>query len=453
MEYNIFRIADEQSAFDISVIADFLNKNKVICSNRYLPLERAYRNDYEIFHQKKKEDYKPDNRVAVNFAKYIADTMTGFFIGVPVKTTCDDAVIKAYVEMVDAYNDQDDGNAELAKITSIYGRGYEMLYVDENGQIGITHLRPTEAFMIYDDSVLQRPRAFVRYYLDSDNYLHGSVSDETTVRYFTNKGSALHFTEEENAHGFDGVPAVEYVENEERMGIYESAMPIINAYNKALSEKANDVDYFSDAYLKIVGPHVDEKAVQQVRSNRILNIETDGTSGTADAEFMGKPSADTTQENLLNRLERQIFSTSMVANINDENFGTASGIAIRYRLWAMSALAQTKERKFTSGMNRRYKLIFSNPASAMPKDGWTQLHFSFTRNYPANLSDEADIASKLAGITSKETQLGVLSCVDDAAAELQRMREEEEESETDGWPTARTDGNEELQEEPPEDEV
>lgn len=438
MEYNIFRIDDEQSAFDISVIADFLNKNKVICSNRYLPLERAYRNDYEIFHQKKKEDYKPDNRVAVNFAKYIADTMTGFFIGVPVKTTCDDEKIKAYVEMVDAYNDQDDGNAELAKITSIYGRGYEMLYVDEAGQIGITHLRPTEAFMIYDDSVLQRPRAFVRYYLDSDNCLHGSVSDETTVRYFTNKGSALHFTEEENAHGFDGVPAVEYVENEERMGVYESAMPIINAYNKALSEKANDVDYFSDAYLKIVGPHVDEEAVQQVRSNRILNIETDGTSGAADAEFMGKPSADTTQENLLNRLERQIFSTSMVANINDENFGTASGIAIRYRLWAMNALAQTKERKFTSSMNRRYKLIFSNPVSGMSKDAWTQLHFSFTRNYPANLSDEADIASKLAGITSKETQLSVLSFVDDAAAEMQRMREEEDESETDGWPTART---------------
>ena len=30
-------------------------------------------------------------------------------------------------------------------------------------------------------------------------------------------------------------------------------LTMINAYNKALSEKANDVDYFADAYLKVLG--------------------------------------------------------------------------------------------------------------------------------------------------------------------------------------------------------
>lgn len=34
----------------------------------------------------------------------------------------------------------------------------------------------------------------------------------------------------------------------------------------------------------------------------------------------------------------------MVANISDESFGTASGIALRYRLQAMDNLAKTKER-------------------------------------------------------------------------------------------------------------
>lgn len=57
----------------------------------------------------------------------------------------------------------------------------------------------------------------------------------------------------------------------------------------------------------------------------------------------------------------------MVANISDESFGSASGIALKYKLQAMSDLAMTKQRKFTSGMNRRYKLIFSNPVSGMKK--------------------------------------------------------------------------------------
>ena len=72
-----------------------------------------------------------------------------------------EAVAK-YVEFLDQYNDQDDNNAELSKICSIFGKGYEMYYVDENGNIGITYLSPLDAFMIYDDSVLERERYFVR---------------------------------------------------------------------------------------------------------------------------------------------------------------------------------------------------------------------------------------------------------------------------------------------------
>lgn len=80
------------------------------------------------------------------------------------------------------------------------------------------------------------------------NVLHGSVSDDTKVRWFTQKGKLI-WEEEEKIHGFDGVPATEYVENKERTCIFEPAMSMIDAYNKAISEKANDVDYFADAYM------------------------------------------------------------------------------------------------------------------------------------------------------------------------------------------------------------
>ena len=39
-----------------------------------------------------------------------------------------------------------------------YGRGYEMYYVDDIGNIGITYLDPMESFMVYDESILMRPR-------------------------------------------------------------------------------------------------------------------------------------------------------------------------------------------------------------------------------------------------------------------------------------------------------
>nr|DAG31476.1 MAG TPA: PORTAL PROTEIN [Caudoviricetes sp.] len=421
---NYFRIKDgvELTAEKLS---EYIQKNEALCSERYRTLQKAYNTDFDIFHLPAKPEWKPDNRIAVNFPKYIVDTMNGFFIGVPIKVTSDEDAVAEYVNFLDQYNDQDDNNAELSKIMKIYGRGYEMYYVDELGEIGITYLDPMEAFMIYDESILQRPKYFVRTYKDTDNIVHGSVSDDVRVRYFDINPSLKFRDEDEKLHGFDGVPATEYLENAERQGLFEPVMSMVNGYNKAISEKANDVDYFADAYMKILGAAMDNDDLTHIRSNRIINFEgEDGKDIIVD--FLQKPNADDTQEHLIDRLERLIFQISMVANINDENFGAATGIALKYKLQSMSNLAKTEERKFTSGMNRRYKLIFSNPVSGMKKDDWTKLEYKFTRNFPANELEESEIAGNLAGITSHETQLKVLSVVDDVQAELDKIKEEQD---------------------------
>ena len=118
----------------------------------------------------------------------------------------------------------------------------------------------------------------------------------------------------------------------------------------------------------------------------------------------------------------------MVANISDENFGTASGIALRYKLEAMSNLFVSKARRFTSSMIERYKIIFSSPVAQMhgvPKDAWKNLDIHFTPNYPANVESEATVAKNLEGIVSKETQLKVLSIVDNVRDEVERLEAEQ----------------------------
>ena len=424
MRKEIYRISPDEELTDAK-LSRFIARHAAESTFRYKQLQDAYETDFPIFHENPKPEWKPDNRIAVNFAKYIVDTMNGYFIGNPIKIIVDggEETIEKYIEFLDQYNDQDDNNAELSKICSIYGKGYEMYYNDEDGNVGIIYLDPTEAFMIYDDSVLKRERYFVRLYRDEDNVLHGSVSDQEKVRWFTIKGKIV-WNEQEQLHYFNGVPATEYRENKECQGIFEPVMSIINAFNKAISEKANDVDYFADAYLKIIGTLLDEDELKHVRSDRVINFDGDGESVIVD--FLQKPNGDTTQENLLDRLQNLIFLIAMVANISDENFGTSSGIAMAYKLQGMSNLRKTKERKFTSGMNRRYKLIFSNPGNAMKKDDWVKLHYKFTPNVPANLLEESQIAQNLSGVVSQETQLGVLSVVDNPKTEIERIDKEEE---------------------------
>ena len=415
----------------IEILDYFLGKHRQMVTKRFKPLYDAYVSDHEILHQAAKPSHKPDNRIVVNFPKYIVDTMNGFFIGIPVKTVAEDEAVSAEVEYLEQYNNQDDNNAELSKLCSMFGRGFEMYYTDEEAERCITYLSPMDAFMIYDDSIIEREMYFVRVYRDWEGNEYGSISNNVGVRHFQVTGGTKWLDDDWKPHHFEGVPATEYVENEERQSIFEPVLSMVNAYNKAISEKANDVDYFADAYLKILGAMVDDEGARHIRDNRIINFYGDEDASKVVAEFMSKPSADGTQENLLERLERLIFAISMVANISDENFGSATGVALKYKLQAMSNLAKTKERKFASGMNRRYKILFSHPLSKVPKDSWVQLSYKFTNNIPANLLEEAQIAAQMEGITSHETQLKVLSIVDNVQDELDKIEEENKSAESD----------------------
>jgi SPP1 family phage portal protein len=284
-------------------------------------------------------------------------------------------------------------------------------------------MSPETSFMVYDDSIVESPLFFVRRWSDRENKEFGCCYSAVGYRNFAATGGLRWTDEDWQPHFYKGVPATEFMQNEERIGVYEPILSMSNAYNKAVSEKANDVDYFSDAYLKILGVTLDEEGMKHIRDNRIINFEGEDAQKLI-VEFMGKPEGDTTQENLLDRLERLIYQISMVANISDENFGTSSGIAMKYKLQAMSNLAKTKQRKFTSGMNRRYKLLFGHPASKVPAEAWMQLEYQFTPNIPANMLEEAQMAAQLEGIVSHETQLKVLSMVDNVEAELEKIEEE-----------------------------
>lgn len=428
----MFKLA-KGTEITLQLLQEFLDEHKQEVESRYKPLLDAYMSDHKILHLPKKPTYKPDNRIVVNFPKYIVDTTNGFFLGNPIKITSEDAKVAEFVDDIDHYNDQDDNNSELSKICSIFGKGYEMYYTDERAELCITYLTPIEAFMVFDDSILERPMYFVRRYTDRDGVEWGSISNVEGVRYFKVSGG-LKWLEPEEAkditedgykkHFFPGVPATEFVENAEKQGVFEPVMSLVNAYNKAISEKANDIDYFADAYLKILGVKLEDDELKAIRDNRIINIYDTSSEKDIVVEFMDKMSNDNAQENLLNRLERLIFHIGQTANASDENFGTNSGIAMLYKIWSTSNKGKNKQRKFESGMNRRYMLLFGHPSSKVPADSWVKLEYTFTPNIPQNQLEEAQIAAQLEGITSHKTQLKALSIVDNVEDELKAIEEE-----------------------------
>ena len=416
-----YKTLDASTEFSTKLIQELISEHKEYIE-AYKELKDFYTGNHAILKQKAKDKYKPDNRLVVNFTKYIVDTFNGYFIGNPVSMFHENKTVNDYLAYVDGYNDQSDNNAELSKICSIYGHGFELVFNDENSEIGITYMTPIDGFVVYDNTIQNKPLFACHYGLNDDDEEVGYFYTKEAVYQFATVSGAYTIVEE-TPNVFGDIPMIEYLENEERQSIFENVKTLINAFNKALSEKANDVEYYADAYLKVLGAEIDEKTLQTLRDTRIINVSGDDT---LTVEFMTKPSADGTQENLLERLQKLIFEISMVANISDENFGNSSGISLRYKLQSMDNLAKSKERKFQSGMSRRYRLISNYPTSKIGENEWVNIQYKFTRNVPANLAEEADIAQTLSGIVSEETQVSVLSIVQNAKEEVQRKNEEME---------------------------
>ena len=270
---------------------------------RYDYLFNMYINHPEVYTMARKALFKPDNRLAVAFPKYMVDTFGGYFNGIPIKKTHENADYLDAIAQFDNANDMEDEESELFKLACIYGHSFEYLYQDEYAETKAIYVSPKEMFIVYDNSIEQKP-LFAVHYGQSEGSTVGVLVDEHSLREFKSDKGGLKFAEE-NINPFGKVPVIEFVLNDERQGLFEPVISLINSYNKVMSEKANDVDYFADAYMKILGAELDEKSIERIKDNRIINLHGFDASKIV-VEFMDKPDSDSQTEHLLDRTERLI---------------------------------------------------------------------------------------------------------------------------------------------------
>ena len=417
---------DKDTEITGEILEDFIQQHEMQ-KLRYLELYNQYLSRPPILDEPPKEEaWKPDNRLVGNFGKYLVDTFNGFFNGIPMRPSHDDDSVDEIIQDFWNANNMDNTMNELAKSTSIYGRAYLFLFQNEESKTEVAYNDPLDMFVIYSDEIRPRSLYGVRYTVDEDGY-KGQLFSDSEAYDFTLDGDSLSLTESHSLF-YGRVPIIEFVENEERQSLIEPVETLINGFNNVLSEKNNDVSYFSDAYLSILGALLDDDSIRNLKDNRIINLAGDNAEKVT-VEFLEKPDADQTQENFLDRTERLIYQLSQVANIDDTTFGTAgnsSGVALEFKLQPMKNLASNKERKFQQGLQTLFGMVF-NVVTNVPgnlSDEYRNIQYNWSRNLPANNEAEMQVVRGLDGIVSHRTQLDMLSAVSDSQRELELIEEE-----------------------------
>ena len=414
-------LCDTDKPINMELVNEYIRKHEERMP-RYNYLENLYDGFHDIFNLPEKEDWKPDNRLAANFPKYITDVFLGYAYGVPIKRSHKVKEVSDAIKEFDRLNKMDEHDYELAKKICKYGHAFEYFYQDEEALTRVSDHSPKEIFVVYENTLRKAAYFAVRYGVKDDGYTkYGEIL--TREEIITFDGDEI---KERDANPYGKINVVEYVMNNERMGLYEEIAGLTESFNKGIGEKANDVEAFAEAYLAVIGSELDDEGVMRIRDNRLINIY--GTDNAKDVlvQFLTKPTADETQENHLDRLERLIHKISMIPDVNSEDFGGATGAALDRRMQSMSNLAKTMDEKIKKSQSKRYKLFCTLSTNCSDQNAWKDIEYTVTRNVPRNLIEEAQTAQGLEGIVSQETQLSVLSIVDDPKEEIKKIEKEEE---------------------------
>lgn len=416
----------EKSSIESIVEEDILKLiNSYSNSKNYNKLKNYYEGNHSILQNTKRDYFSPNNKIVNNIAKYVTDTATGYFIGKPIVYSCTSDVFFEELQAIFDYNDEQDQNMELAKKVSVFGSCYEMIYIDEDGNIRFTYIEPNNLILIYETSKTE-PSIAIRSVFSTNKQGEIIKKVEYYTRdeiYYYNLDNDKLILQSIEPHYFNDIPFIEFINNEERKGDFEGIITLIDAYNKVQSNTANLFEYNDEAILKIskLGD-VSTKDVQDMKQKGAIILEDGG-----DIDWLLKQTDDTSIENYKKRLREDMHIFANVPNMTDEVFsGSLSGVAISYKLWGLEQICAIKERKFKKALQRRLELITNILNIKGKKYSYMDMKIHFRRNKPQDLLETAQIVNALSGELSRETRLKLLPVVENVQDEIDKLEREKQ---------------------------
>lgn len=370
----------------------------------------------------------PDNRIASPFARKIVNTVKGYGFkpGYITYRTEDD--YQKELKAIFDNNNEELLTAELATDVLVNGQAFELLRIAEDGKtIRQYRIEPGTGAAVYDDTLDQSMIAFV-HIVTIQGETVDVVQRVRTVyykdKYITTTGSGKEWQAEGvyKSHPFKDIPAIEYNCSMDKISLFQAVKGLIDSHDKIISDSyVNEGERFSDAYLRVIKklPADIATKIKELRIFDDLGDSSPGESVANKVDFLTKPDRGASTAESADRFERLIYDLSMVINPNDEGFGTASGIALRYKLLPMEFLMADIESYFSKGLQRRIKLIDNATGNAKP------VTLNWRRNIPIDIDALAATVGNLKGTLSDETILKLFPAdiIPDQDAEMKRLEE------------------------------
>jgi len=405
--------------------------------------------DVPILHHKVANYTKVNEKIANDFYADVVDTKVGYMgnevtVGVAREAYKVDGVLneteyqKDRVFLRDWHNRtySEDKNSEEVRDCGATGQGFRLLYVPEGlNEVRMMNLPPWEVIYIYDQSLDEAVIALRYWYITSKDT--GGSSENIAVVEMYDKENIYYYIEDGNghfhidiskgisgiqAHLFNGVPIIPFVNNGLKIAEPEKVLTLIDAYDLIMSATTSEIEQLRLAYMFIkgAGSTIDDAFIKTLEQTGIFGLEEGGEVG-----FISKELAIDGVKIILDEIRKNIYQFSKSIDMSKDFGGDMRVIGWQVTLLNLENSSTITERKFKKSLRQQYILLtdFWREFQRVDIDPYT-LEFTFTRNFPRDIQSEAETLNLLLTAVSKKTAYSQMSFIPDPEAEIMAIEEE-----------------------------
>lgn len=385
-----------------------------------------------------------NNKLNNDFFGEINDFKIGYFAGKPIAysynhsqdstddTGGDDAVdvtSKALSDFV-ALNNMPDVDEEITKFATVCGYAGRLLYTDSDGSARVMVAPPYEAILLSTINDITQPEAGVRYYkrtsVDGQQYYMAECYNGSKMTTYKGQVGSWTVVEDETDVLYDMCPLQGIPNNGELLGDAEKVTELIDAYDRAFSDQSNEVESFSNAYMCFENVNITDEEMGKAQRTGTIRYYT-GT-GNGNIHFLTKDAAGELSNKHLDRLENNIYRFAKTPNLNDESFGTASGVALKFRLTALETKCGIFQNKVQSAATYMFRCLSNALAKKSVVLDPLEVDLKFSRNFPLDLLSEAQSAQQMiaAGLPKRVAYSLAFPEIDDVDEVMQEIEAEKD---------------------------
>ena len=444
---------------EIEVIKKLIKKHTIYHTNivwKALKAESYYRNKNDILIYDRKKNYdsdnplrNADNRISSNFHGLLVNQKASYMFTAP--------------PLFDV------GNKESNKrITDILGDNYAKAckdlcinaansgiawlhyWLNDDKQLEYGVVDSKQIIPIWSSSLNKKLLGILRVYNDTDD--NGVTYDiyeywnDITCQAFRKKSDLTidegleiytmfsNFIVDSNAnqqsnefkHGFGRVPFIPFGNNNLMTSDLDNVKPLIDVYDKVFSGFVNDLEDIQEIIFILTNYEGEDSRefLSQLKKYKTVKVNDSGAGDRSGLQTLTIDIPVEAREKLLTITRKAIFEQGQGVDPQQQDFGNASGVALKFLYSLLELKAGLTETEFKLGFGEFIRAIckYLNVECKSIIQTWT-------RTAITNDSELADICTSSVGLLSNMTLYKNHPFVEDADKEVEQKKKEDEEKE------------------------